>query len=109
MWLWAIELTELGFRRKSDRYWQCERRFGLPPEAHLSLFSWSEQSLPGDSRSPRFLVELTEFHVTFVLRHDRLHFYYHEHLENNWKPGGHTAARHLHRLGVNAGTLRAQA
>ena len=28
MWLWDGELRRLGFRRKSERYWQCERRFG---------------------------------------------------------------------------------
>jgi hypothetical protein len=109
MWLWAIELNDLGFRHKSDRYWQCERRFGLPPGVHLSLFSWGEQALPGDSGPPRFLVELTEFHVTFVLRHEHVHFYYHERLENIWKPGGHTSARHLRRLGADPAALRHQA
>jgi hypothetical protein len=109
MWLWASELYELGFRRRSERYWQCERRFGLPNGAHLSLFSWGEQALPGASRRPRFLVELTEFHVTFVLRHEHVHFYYHEHLENEWRSGGHTSAAELRRLGADVRALRARA
>ena len=46
MWLWDIELRALGFRRKSERYWQCLRRFELPDAAYLSLFSWSEQFIP---------------------------------------------------------------
>jgi len=109
MWLWASELIELGFRRKSERYWRCERRYGLPNWAHLSLFSWGEHALPRKSGPSRLLVELTEFHVTFVLRHDHVHFYYHEHLENDWEPGGHTCAGHLRRLGADVAALRAQA
>jgi hypothetical protein len=109
MWLWASELSGFGFRRKSERYWQCERRFGLPPSAHLSLFSWGEQSVSDESGRPRFLVGLTEFHVTFVLRHEHVHFYYHERLENDWKPGGHTSAGHLRRLGADPAALRARA
>lgn len=109
MWLWASELNDLGFRRKSERYWQCERRFGLPAAAHLSLFSWGEQALPADSAHPLVLVELTEFHVTFVLRHEHVHFYYHERLENDWEPGGHTSAAELRRLGADVRALRARA
>jgi hypothetical protein len=64
MWLWESELRELGFKRKSERYWRCERRFDLPDHAHLSVFSWGEQSIPAGRSGPaRFLVELTEFHV----------------------------------------------
>ncbi|HKI34569.1 MAG TPA: hypothetical protein VKA46_22125 [Gemmataceae bacterium] len=109
MWLWASELSALGFRRKSEGYWQCKRRFGLPDGAHLSLFSWNEQALPSASRDAPVLVELSAFHVTFVLRHEHVHFYYHEHLENDWDPGGHTSRAELRRLGANAGALRGQA
>jgi hypothetical protein len=109
MWLWASELNDLGFRHKSERYWRCERRFGLPAAAHLSLFSWGEQVLPAGAGEVRLMVELTEFHVTFVLRHDHVHFYYHERLENDWEPGGHTSAAELCRLGAGVRALRARA
>src|SRR5437660_9962492 len=109
MWLWASELSGLGFRRKSDGYWQCERRHGLPDGAHLSLFSWSEQARPADTGRVRFLVEVTEFHVTFVLRHEHVHFYHHERLENGWEPGGHSSTRELRRLGANVNALREDA
>jgi hypothetical protein len=109
MWLWASELNELGFRRKSEGYWRCERRFGLPPNAHLSLFSWGEHALPGAERPAPLLVELAEFHVTFVLRHQHVHFYYHERLHNDWDPAGHTSRAELRRLGVNRAELRARA
>jgi hypothetical protein len=26
MWLWDLDLHALGFKRKSERYWRCERR-----------------------------------------------------------------------------------
>src|SRR5579872_5870070 len=110
MWLWECELRELGFRRKSERYWRCERRFGLPLHGHLSIFSWSEQALPGRRRdAARFLVELTEFHVTFEIGLARLHYYYHERRENEWAPGGHTFGRALRRLGCDPAALRAEA
>jgi len=109
MWIWASDLNELGFRRKSDRYWRCERRFGLPPEAHLSLFSWGEHALPVAAGPAPLLVELTEFHVTFVLGHDHVHFYYHERLQNDWDPAGHTSSTELRRLGADVATLRARA
>src|SRR5262249_33681230 len=110
MWLWESELHELGFRRKGERYWRCERWFGLPDDAHLSIFSWSEQSLPGPcSRRPRFLVELTEFHVTFLLGWEHVHFYYHERLDNEWEPGGHTSTVEVLRLGQEPAELRAAA
>jgi hypothetical protein len=110
MWLWASELHERGFRRRSDRYWRCERGFGLPDGAHVSIFSWSEQTLPGGaSGGSRFLVKLTEFHVTFVLQGEHVHFYCHERLENEWEPGGHTSAAQLRRLGLGPAELRAAA
>src|SRR5262249_15427319 len=111
MWLWESQLHELGFRRKANRYWRCERRYGLPEEAHLSLFSWGEQAIPagGPGRRPRFLVELTEFHVTFELGGEHLHFYYHERAENEWEPGGNTSHAELRRLGLAPAALRQQA
>jgi hypothetical protein len=110
MWLWESELHELGFRRKGERYWRCEGRFGLPDEAHLSLFSWGEQTLSGERRRrPRFLVELTEFHVTFRVTWEHIHFYYHERGENDWEPGGHTSAAEMLRLRLEPGRLRAAA
>jgi len=110
MWLWESELRTLGFRRKSERYWQCVRRFELPDAAHLSLFSWSEQFIPiGRSGGGRFLVELSEFHVTFRIRLEHIHFYYHEHSENVWASAGHTSSREIRRLDVEPAQLRAQA
>ena len=98
MWLWDDDLQRLGFRRRSERYWRCDRRHGLPAEAHLSVFSWSEQAIPiGDGC--RFLVELTEFHVAFHIGVDRIHYYYHEHHDNEWRLGGHTSRRQIRRLG----------
>src|SRR4051812_45307564 len=100
MWLWESELRELGFRRKSDRYWQCERCHELPDGAHLSVFSWGEQSIPGrrGGGPVRYLVELTEFHVTFRIGLENIHFYYHERLDNQWHPEGHTSGPEVRRL-----------
>ncbi len=99
MWLWDNELHERGFRRRSERYWQCVRGHGLPADAHLSLFSWAEQTLPGRRKAERrYLVEVTEFHVTFHVGIDHVHFYYHERLHNDWEPAGHTSTDELLRL-----------
>jgi hypothetical protein len=107
MWLWDNELRRLGFRRKSDRYWRCDRRFGLGNDDHLSIWSWSEQTIRDRRRrGVRYLVELTEFHVTFERRGENLHFYYHEWAENGWEPGGHTSRREIRRTGCAPGTLR---
>ncbi len=105
MWLWAVELHELGFRRRSDRYWQCERRFGLPEQAHLSIFA-SEQRIPAGKGRKRCLVELAAFHVTFEIDRDNVHFYYHERLDNEWEAGGHTSAGEMARLGQELRVLR---
>jgi hypothetical protein len=110
MWLWDHDMHRLGFRRKSDRYWWCERRYGLAEGDHVSVFSWSEQAIPtGRSRPPRFLVELTEFHVTMPRGGENFHFYYHEHGENEWQPGGHTSAVEIRRVGCDPAELRAGA
>lgn len=105
MWLYDLELQRLGFRRKGDRYWQCERRLGLTGHDHLSVFSWAEQRLPAG----RFLVELTEFHVTFYRGGEHLHFYYHEMADNHWQPSGHTTPLEVQRLGLDVPALRALA
>jgi len=110
MWLWESELRELGFRRRGERYWQCSRRFDLPAEGHLSLFSWSEQTLPAARAGrPRYLVELTEFHVTFLIGHDHFHFYYHERGEHEWVPAGHTSSGEIRRLRHDPRVLRDRA
>src|SRR5437870_784608 len=93
MWLWECELRQLGFRRRSDGYWRCERRYGLPAEAYLSLFAGGEHDLfPEDVRARRRIVEVSAFHVTILLGVDRIHFYYHEVSETAWEPGGHTSS-----------------
>jgi hypothetical protein len=99
----------MGFRRKSERYWRCERRFGLPANAHLSLFSWGEHALPVAAGAAPVLVELTEFHVTFVLGNRHVHFYYHERRQNDWDPGGYTSKGELRRLGADRAALRTSA
>jgi hypothetical protein len=104
MWRWDDDMRRLGFRRRGERYWQCERRYGLSGHDHVSVFSWSEQSLPG-----AFAVELTEFHVTFYRGGEHLHFYYHEMADNNWQPAGHTSVNEIARLGLSAAELRAAA
>jgi hypothetical protein len=105
MWLWEIDLRRLGFRRKAERYWQCRQRFGLAGDDHISIYSWSEQQLPG----PRFLVELTEFHVTFAIGNQRVHFYYHEAGDHIWEPGGHTSANEIRLLDWEPNDLRKEA
>src|SRR5262249_23147805 len=108
MWLWDCQLRELGFTRKADRYWLCERCYGLKGHGHLSVFSWSEQTIPG-ARRRRFLVEVSEFHVTLARGGENIHFYYHEHLDNTWEPGGHTSCAEIRRLDLDPQVLRAQA
>ena len=61
MWLNDAQMSDLGFRRKGERYWRCDRRHGLSEHDHVSVFCWSEQRATDGRR----LVELTEFHVTF--------------------------------------------
>jgi len=72
-----------AFAAGGERFWLCERRHGLLGHDHVSLFSWSEQALPGGA----FLVELTEFsRPPFYRGGEHLHFYYHEMLDNHWQP-----------------------
>src|SRR5436305_487698 len=51
----------------------------------------------------------TEFHVTLARSGENLHFYYHEHDDNEWVPGGHTSGGEIARLGLSPAGLRAQA
>jgi hypothetical protein len=104
MWIWECDLHRIGFRRRGDRYWQCERRFGLPPGAYFSLFPHDEH-LTGARRS----LEIWAFHVTFCLDVDNVHFYYHEHLDSSWEPGGHTSSVEILRHGADPRQLRDQA
>jgi len=108
VWLWAIELHELGFRRQSDRYWLCQGHFGLPTDAHLSVFA-DPHILPGDRRGRRLLMEVSAFHVTFEIGRENIHFYYHECLENEWEPGGYTSTAEIRRVGYDPAELRAEA
>lgn len=105
MWVWDSEMKRLGFRRRGERFWLAERRHGLCGHDHLAVFSWGEQALPGGA----FVVELTEFHVTFYRDGEQLHFYYHETHENVWEPGGHTSAGEVARLGMSLPGLRGEA
>ena len=97
MWLWNSELRQLGFRRLSERYWQCERRYGLPANAYLSLFSHARERQFTAGAGERERVDACAFHVTFCLGVDRVHFYFHECDEGVWEPGGHTSAAEIRR------------
>jgi len=57
----------------------------------------------------RWLVELTEFHVTFQLGLEHVHFYYHEQGENAWRPAGHTSSAEIIRLGESPLAWRSRA
>ncbi len=106
MWIWTEQLRLLGFRRKSERYWQCVNHFELGPSEHLSLFPWSEVHL---AETGQTLVELDTFHVTFIHGVDHIHFYYHEQNDNVWEPGGHTSSREIRRHGQCPREMRARA
>jgi hypothetical protein len=97
MWLWECELRQLGLRRLSTRYWQCERRYGLPEGAYLSVFphAGERQTTAGTATRERF--DICAFHVTFCLGVDRVHFYFHEVAEGVWERGGHTSAAEIRR------------
>jgi hypothetical protein len=104
MWIWDFQLRQLGFRQKNDLYWRCERGFGLSEGDHLSVFLWTQedhQEVAGSKRA----FELTEFHVTFLIDRDHIHFYYHEIQDNRWKPGGHTSSIQLKGMGLDPQSL----
>jgi hypothetical protein len=106
MWLWECELRRLGLRRLSARYWQCERRYGLPEDAYLSVFSHAEERQGGEGRER---LDVCAFHVTFCLGVDRAHFYFHEAAEEVWEPGGHTSGTEIRRYRRDPAELRAVA
>jgi hypothetical protein len=108
MWIWDFQLRQLGFRQKNDLYWRCERGFGLVEGDHLSVFLWTEEDHSGRAGAKRAF-ELTEFHVTFLIERDHVHFYYHEVQDNRWRPGGHTSSIQLRGLGIEPRDLRAEA
>lgn len=98
MWLWECELRRLGLRRLSERYWQCEGRYGLPGGAYLSVFP--------HATAGRERLDVCAFHVTFCLGVDRVHFYFHERAEEVWEPGGHTSAAEIRRYRREPAELR---
>src|SRR4051794_165279 len=105
MWLYEAEMSGLGFRRKNERYWRCDRRHGLSGHDHVSVYCWSEQRLPGGG----LLAEMTELHVTFYRGGERLHFYFHENETNHWRHEGNTSHNEIRRLGLDPAVLRAEA
>jgi hypothetical protein len=109
MWLWACELRQLGLRRLSARYWQCERRYGLPGDAYLSVFSHARERHVTAGAVEHERVDLCAFHVTFCLGVDRVPFYFHEIAEGVWEPGGHTSATEIRRYLREPTELRAVA
>ncbi len=109
MWLWDCELQQLGFRQRSEVYWQCERRFGLLEDAYVSIFA-NDGNASGRSRSRGpIAVGFCAFHITFQLDVDNVHFYFHEQAENVWEPGGHTSSVEIERHGVDPRALRSLA
>lgn len=103
MWLWKCELHRLGFRERSADYWQCERRFGLPENAYLSVWIHARER---EHHLGRELLDVSAFHVTFQLDVDRVHFYFHEVGDHVWEPGGHTSSTEIRRHGVEPSLLR---
>jgi hypothetical protein len=107
MWIIDAELQRLGFRRRSRRYWQCERRYGLPDDAYISIYSTGKDThLDRDPMALRSAVDVSAFHVTFLLDVDNVHFYYHEYGDGVWEAGGHTSSAEIARHGVDPVVLR---
>jgi len=75
----------------------------------LSIARDRDTGEPNFFATVSYLVELSDFHVTFQIGLERIHFYYHERSENAWKAAGHTSGREIRRLGVEPAQLRAQA
>jgi hypothetical protein len=109
MWLWACELHQLGLRRLSASYWQCERRYGLPDGAYLSVFSHASEKQHTAGTAGRERLDVAAFHVTVCLGVDRVHFYFHEVAEGVWEPGGYTSALEIRRYCREPAELRALA
>lgn len=101
VWIWQEQLSALGFRQKSRRYWQCRHRYGLDGDDHISAFLWCEDKLPGSPRrSPIVCYEWCEFHVTLEVAGHNLHFYYHELHDGRWFSAGRTSHQEIERLGA---------
>lgn len=94
MWLWSCELRQIGFRRRSRRYWQCERRFGLTGNSYISIFIHTVHS-----QNDRECLEISAFHVTFQVGIERVHFYYHEMANTHGSPAGTPRVRSFYDLG----------
>ena len=97
MWLWACELHQLGLRRLSASYWQCERRYGLPDGAYLSKFVHADEKQHTAGAAGRERLDVAAFQVTFCLNVDRVYFHFLEVAEGGWEPGGHTSALEINR------------
>jgi hypothetical protein len=107
MWIIDAELQQLGFRRRSRRYWQCEWRYGLPDNAYISIYAGGKDShLDREPRNQPRIVEVSAFHVTFLLDVDNVHFYYHEYGDGVWEAGGHTSGAEIARHDADPLTLR---
>src|SRR5437764_7015901 len=109
MWLWECDLKALRFRCHSEVYWQCEAGHGLPDDCHLSIFVHQFEKDRARRGPGHRLLEVSAFHVTFLLAFDRVHFYYHEAEPNVWEPGGHTSSRTIRRSGMKPRVLREEA
>lgn len=105
MWLWICELKQLGFKQKSNRYFQCTKGYGLENNGHISMFLWTRN---GKGKNATCF-EVNEFHITLKGGGHNLHFYYHERSENVWQQGGHTSTNEIELLGFCAEALREQA
>lgn len=104
--LWTNDLRLLGFRQKADRYWRCDKGYGLGSSAHISLFLWTTHlQLAHDLAC----YEIAEFHITFEVPRHNLHFYYHEVRSNEWTAAGHTSTLEIASLGLSADQLRQDA
>jgi hypothetical protein len=71
------------------------------------MFVTARDNAPGRRRrgGPTPL-EISAFHVTFLLNADNIHFYYHEAGDGVWAPGGYTSVAEIERHGVDPGALR---
>lgn len=103
MLIWTDDLKRLGFRRKSEHHWRCDRGYGLDSESHISAFLWEVHDQAGESAECH---EFAEFHVTIEVPGHNLHFYCHEVSCNEWAPAGHTSTAELACLGLDVDDLR---
>ena len=70
--------------------------------------STHRKRLTSRSRSSRTrgIVEVSAFHVTFLLDVDNVHFYYHEYGDGVWEAGGHTSSAEIARHDADPVVLR---